>query len=208
MTEVGELLIGDAWGKRAIVTVTDSNTKTSTIQWEYDSDRFISDFHMVPVSDIYINVYDGYVDAPNLTIRSGTNVIWINSSSAPISIFSGRTTYNDFYANPDFNLYGDDFSSSVLQVGESFTFKFNSESTYYWFTYPSILTGEIASFSQRLTDRDQYVILENDGLESPYSSRIIRTNSYGNVNFSFGQQYLVNPRDVRCLANGNFLVST
>lgn len=207
-TEIGELLIADAWNKRAIVTITNSNSKASTIQWEYNSDRYVSDFHLVLQDTINIDVYDGYTTIDDLTIRSGTSVTWTNKSSAPISIWSGNTTYTDFYNNPDFNLYGDDFSSPVLDVGQTYTFKFNSESTYYWFAYPSILTGEISSYSQRIAERDQYIILENDGLESAFSSRVIKVDSYSNVLWTFGENYLVKPRDCRPLLNGNILIST
>ena len=183
-------------------------TVKHTIQWEYNSDRYVSDFHLVLQDTINIDIYDGYVTIDDLTIRSGTSVTWTNKSSAPISIWSGNTTYTDFYNNPDFNLYGDDFSSPVLDVGQTYTFKFNSESTYYWFSYPSILTGMISSYSQRIAERDQYIILENDGLESAFSSRVIRVDSYSNVLWSFGNGYLVKPRDCRPLLNGNILIST
>jgi len=208
ITGVGEILIADAWNKRAIITYTDPNSRESTIQWEYDSDRYISDFHLSIQDNIVINIYDGYIDINDLTIRSGSSVTWVNKSSIPISIWSGQTTYANFNANPDFNLYGDDFSSNMLQVGESFTFKFYSSSMYYWFAYPSILTGVITSVPQRITDRDQYIILENDGLDCPFSSRVIKSDSYGNILWNFGQGYLCKPRDARPLINGNVLIST
>jgi len=43
--------------------------------------------------------------------------------------------------NPNLNLYGEVFSSSVLQPGESYTFKFEEEGAYPWFVYPSIHEG-------------------------------------------------------------------
>jgi hypothetical protein len=207
-TELGELLIADSYNKKAIITKTNSLSKESMIQWEYNSDKYISDFHLILQDPIYIEIYDGYVSPNSLTIRVGSSITWINKSSSPISIWSGRTSYTDFYNNPDFNLYGNDFNSEVLQVGESYTFKFNSENIYYWFTYPSILTGVIYSYSNRITENDQYIILENDGLEGAYSSRVLKVDNYGNVLWSFGEGYLCKPRDARPLMNGNILIST
>jgi hypothetical protein len=95
-----------------------------------------------------------------------------------------------------------------LQVGESYIYKFNSENIYHWFTYPSILTGTIYSYSHRVTERDQYIVLENDGLDGAYSSRVLKVDSYGNVVWGFGEGYLCKPRDARPLINGNILIST
>lgn len=207
-TELGGLIIADSYNKRAIIVSTNPLNRESTILWQYNSDRFVSDFHQIQKDILTISIYDGYIDLTNLNIQNMQSVMWINRSSAPISIWSGQTTYDSFYSNPDFNLYGDDFHSEVLAVGESFTFKFNTLKTYYWFIYPSILSGKISVFSQGISDQNQYAILENDGLQSAFSSRIIKVNHYGNIIWSFGESYLVSPRDIRCLANGNILIST
>lgn len=203
-----ELLIADSVRKRAIVVHTNLETQFPTVEWQYDSDRYISDFHLVNQSDIVISITDGQIGETDLFARFGSTVTWQNDSSVPISIYSGYTTYDIFEADPDLNLYGSTFKSGTLQPGERYSFKFTEEGSYDWFVYPSILTAKVTITTQRLSDRDQYVVLENDGLESPFSSRVIRVDSWGNVVWSFGESYLVKPRDARPLVNNGVLIST
>ena len=202
-----ELLIGDSINKRAIISNTDLSTKQSKVIWEYNSDRFVVDFRLNIQSIKVIQINDGYVDTPISYISPGQEIKWTNNSASPVTIYSGLTTYEDFLGNPNLNLYGDDFKSSVLNSGDSYIFKFNQEGNYSWFTYPSILTGYINVTSQRLSEQDQFLILESDGLESPFSSRVIKVDSWGNAIWTFGEGYLVKPRDVRPLANNNVLIS-
>lgn len=206
--EDNELLVGDPYGKRAIITSTNSLSRTSTVQWEYNSDRYVSDFHLVIQDDIILEINDGSISESELFIREGSTIIWKNNSASPISIYSGTTSYDIFYQNPDLNLYGSEYYSSVLQPGETYSHKFNSIGISNWFVYPTILTGKITITSHRVSDRDQYIILENDGLDSPYTSRVIRVDSYGNIVWKFGEGYLVKPRDARPLLNNRVLIST
>jgi hypothetical protein len=45
-------------------------------------------------------------------------------------------------------------------------------------------------------------------LETPFSSRVIRVDSYGNIIWTFGNNYLVKPRDARPLLDNKILIST
>jgi len=201
---INELLIADSINKRAIIV----NTQTNKIIWEYESDRYIVDFHLNKQDEREISIYDGSVSSGLTYLKQGMNLIWKNESSIPVSIYSGYTTYDLFNLNPNLNLYGDTFKSPVLQPGESYSFKFNNEGEYPWFVYPSIITGEIKVTEQRLSVQDEYYILESDGLDSPFSSRLIKVDAWGNVVFEWGSGFLVKPRDVRPMLNNKVVIST
>ena len=168
----------------------------------------MSDFHIVVQDDVVIYVNDDAVSEAELFIRQGTNVIWENNSSQPISIYSGVTTYDQFQLDPDLGLYGNIFSSSTLQPGERFAYKFTSVRNYGWFAYPDILVGTVIVTKNRISSRDEFILLESDGLESPFSSRVMRVDAWGNPVWSFGESYLVKPRDARPLLNDRVLIST
>jgi hypothetical protein len=184
------------------------NTETPQIIWQYDSDRYVVDFHLNIQDTKTIELFDGSVSDSLIYLRQGMDLIWTNESASPVSVYSGFTSYDIFTANPNLNLYGELFSSGILEPGESYTFKFNDVGSYYWFTYPAIITGQIQVSSQRLSSQDQYLLLESDGLESPFSSRLVRLDNWGNVVWSFGEGYLVNPRDAKPLLNNRVLIST
>jgi hypothetical protein len=203
-----ELLIGDSVNKRAIITFTDLTTQVPTIEWQYDSDRFVPDFHIVPQEQRVIDIFDDSISESNIFVRQGTTVVWRNSSASPVTIYSGTTTAEIFAQDPDLTLYGDVFTSPVLDPGETYAFEFIDDGEFDWFVYPDILTGQINVTRQRLSSRDLYYILESDGLESPFTSRLIKVDSWGNILWSFGEGYLVQPRDVRPLLDGDILLST
>jgi len=203
-----ELLIADSIRKRAVISYTDLETKGTEIEWQYDSDRFIVDFHIVPQDQISVEIYDGSISEQTVFVRQGTTIVWKNSSSSPISIYSGSTSYDLFQLDPDLSIYGEKFISPVLNPGETWSFEFINDGEFDWFTYPDILTGEVNITKQRISSRDQYYILESDGLESPFTSRLIKVDSWGNVIYSFGESLLVKPRDVRSISNGKILIST
>ena len=203
-----ELLIGDSIRQRAIIVYTDLETEVPIIQWQYDSERFIVDFHIVPQEQTVIDINDDSISGDNIFIRQGSSVVWRNSSSSPVTIYSGTTTYDIFQQDPDLTLYGDKFTSPVLAPGETYSFEFINDGEFDWFVYPDILTGKVNVTRQRLSSRDLYYILESDGLESPFTSRLIKVDSWGNVLWSFGEGYLVKPRDIRPMLSGNILLST
>jgi hypothetical protein len=203
-----ELLIADSIRKRAIITYTNLESEKSIIEWQYDSDRYIPDFHIVPQEERVIDIFDDSISESSVYIRRGTTIVWRNSSSSPITIYSGSTNYDLFQQDPDLNLYGNNFTSSVINPGDSYSFNFITGGEFDWFTYPDILTGEIVVTNQRISSRDLYYLLESDGLESPFTSRLIKVDSWGNLLFSFGEGLIVKPRDVRPMLNGNVLLST
>ena len=203
-----ELLIGDSINQRAIITYTNLSTQLPVIEWQYDSDRYVVDFHMEPQGPRMIGIYNDHIGESLSYVRQGTSITWINNSSNPISIYSGTTNYESFNADPELNRYGNYFQSGILNTGDTFTFSFDIGGSFDYFIYPDILTGTINVTEQRLSSRDNFFILESDGKQSPFSSRLIKVDSYGNVIFSFGEGVLVAPRDVRVLSNGNLLIST
>ena len=202
-----ELLIGDSLRQRAIIVYTDVSTGVPEIQWQYDSDRYIPDFHIVPQEKRVIDIYDDSISEDNVFVRRGTTITWRNSSSAPVTIYSGTTSYELFQQDPDLNLYGSIFTSPVLDPGEMYSYEFIDDGEFDWFVYPDILTGQVNVTRQRLSSRDLYYILESDGEESPFTSRLVKVDSWGNVLWSFGEGYLVKPRDVRPMLSGNILLS-
>ena len=204
-----ELLIGDSYNKRAIITYADLDTEASKITWQFDSDRNVPDFHIILQDNVTISINDDAISESEVFIRQGTLVIWENNSASPVSIYSGTTTYDEFQLDQDLNLYGDVFESEVLQPGERYSYKFVECSEVNWFVYPEILTGSITVTKNRISSRDQFIVLESDNLESPFTSRVIKVDSYGNVLWSFGEGgYLVKPRDARVLLNDGVLIST
>jgi hypothetical protein len=153
-------------------------------------------------------VGDDAISDSNVFIRQGSLVVWQNNSVSPVSIYSGTTTYTQFQLDPDLNLYGDVFKSTVLQPGERYSYKFVTVGEYDWFVYPGILVGKINVTRNRISATDQFIILENDGLDSPFSSRVIKVDAWGNIVWSFGESYLVKPRDARPLLNSGVIIST
>jgi len=203
-----EILVGDSINKRALITFTDLETEKPLIEWEYNSDRFVSDFHIILQDDVVIELRDDSISDANVFVKQGTTVIWENTTASPVSVNSGTTTFDQFQLDPDLTLFGDIFRSPVLEPGERFAFKFAEVGEVNWFVYPSILTGKITVTRNRISSTDQFIILENDGLESPFSSRVIKVDSWGNVVYSLGESFLVQPRDASPLLNGGILIST
>ena len=203
-----EFLIADASDQRAIVTYSNLSTESSMIQWQYDSDRYVTDFQIVPRDAVTINIYDDSVSPQTTFIRQGTTVTWVNNSSSPVSVYSGTTTYDTFQEDPDLTNYGSVFYSPTLASGESYSFRFTSYGDFNWFVYPGIITAQVSVTQYRISSMDQYYVLESDGRESPFSSRLIKIDSWGNVLWAFGESFIVKPRDVRPMLNNKVLIST
>ncbi len=203
-----EFMIGDAFNKRAIITHADLDAETSQIIWQYDCDRYVSDFHIEMPEEIVISVGDSAITPSELYIKQGSLVKWTNNSSAPISIYSGSTDYDSFNLDPNLDQFGTQFESGVLGIGESYSFRFVSMGEYDWFVYPDILTGTVNITVNRFSSNDNFYVLENDGQESPFSSRVVKVDSWGNVLWSMGEGLMVKPRDARPMLNGKVLIST
>ena len=203
-----EILIADSFNKRAIIVYTNLDTGKPLIEFEYNSDRYVPDAHIIYQEAVTIEINDDSISPSEIFIRQGTTIIWENNSSKPVSIYSGTTTYDLFQLDPDLNLYGDLFSQTIA-VGDRFSYKFISGGEINYFIYPDILTGSVNVTKNRISNRDEFLLLESDNLESPFSSRLIRVDCYGNILWSFGEGgYLVKPRDVRPSFNDNLIIST
>jgi hypothetical protein len=203
-----EVMIADAIRQRAIIVHTDLQTQDPRIIWEYESDRLISDFQMVAQEERAISVTDSEADPDEISVRTGTTVVWHNDSSAPITIYSGKTTPATFAEDPDLSLYGDEFFSQELQPGEQYAKSFDSVEEVAWFAYPSIVTGLVNVTASRISASDQYLILEKDPKGSVFGSRVIRVDSWGNVIWTFGEGVLFDPKDVRPLEGNSVIIST
>lgn len=180
----------------------------SKVSWTYSSTKYVTGFYPISVETKEIQIDDDAIRNSNIYIRQGTTVKWLNNSCKPISIYSGKTDYDSFILDPNLNLYGYSFKSPVLQPGETWSYKFVSVEEYDWFVYPDILTGTISITKERLNADDQFLIVENDNLNAPFSSRIIKVDSWGNILWSFGEAYLIKPRNARSLINDSVIIST
>ena len=197
-----KLLVADSINKRAIIIDAIKNE----IIWEYKSSRYIVDFQICEKYHHEINIYDSHIDPLILYSGINANIKFINKSSIPISIYSGEIDPNNFSNN--LNDYGRRFKSEILSPEEKFEIILFNEGLFKWFSYPLLLNGEIKISNRKLSSQDEYYILESDGLETPFSSRLIKVDSWGNILWSFGEGYLVNPRDVRTVLSDHVLIST
>jgi len=189
-------------------TNVDVQANISKVIWEYQSDRYITGFYLSPteIKQVYIN--DDAIRDSQAWIRQGQTIEWVNQSSKPICVYSGKTNYDQFQLNPNLNLYGTIFKSEFLKPGDTFRYKFVTVGDYDWFVYPDIIPGRITTTRNRINPRDEFVVSENDNLQTPFTSRIIRIDAWGNVLWSFGEGYLVKPRDAKPLLNNGIIIST
>lgn len=185
----------------------DATLSSYNLIWEYSSDRFVNCFK-ITIPDISISITDGSSDPNSITVRKNSTITWINNSTAPIYVYSGKTTSELFAENPDLSLYGQEFVSPVINVGDSWSTTLYTYGTKDWFIYPSIVTGKITVNEQPIYDYDTFLISENDGLDYPFSSRIIKVNYNKEIVWSFGNGYLVRPRKAIPLNNNKVLIST
>jgi len=184
------------------------NVVTSTVIWQYNSSKYVVGFRLIPRENVTVSIRDDAISETDIFIRQGTLVTWENTSASPVSIYSGTTTYDQFQADPDLSLYGSVFQSGVLQPGDTYSYKFVSVNEHNWFVYPGILTGKVMVTRERLSSKDTYLVAESDGFNAPFSSRVMKLDSWGNVLWSFGESYLVKPRDARPLLNNGVIIST
>lgn len=197
-----EVLIADTQNNRAIIV----DTATNRIMWEYNSDRYIVDAHIVP-ADSNILVTSSQSTNNDMAINKNKTVIWTNNTDHIVTIYSGDIGDITNYADIDLDLYGDDFKSFAMNPSDRFAYKFTTEREYKWFSYPDLVKGDIMVSKIKAFSSDHFVILERDNLESPFTSRAIKIDVYGNIITEFGKGYLVKPSDARPLNNG-ILIST
>ena len=183
------VLVADSANNRVYISIVD----TGKIIWEYKSDRNIVDARMIKPSN-EIAITDSVLQYTNFFV-TGQEIVFKNDCSNNIKIYSGQTTKALFDLEPDLSQYGSLFTSPELSSGERFSYKFGTDGTYYWFAYPNIQTGTINSISN--VNFGNFVIIESDTLDSTYSSKAVKLDTYGNVIWEFGPGYEVNPKDVR-----------
>ena len=195
------ILIADAVNKRAIIV----NTLTNRVVWEYLSDRYIIDAHLIPQDPTTININQSNCASSDVIVNNGEIVIWENSTDSPITVYSGDISGIDT-TNLDVNLYGQDFESITLETGDRWSFRFNGIGDFSWFSYPNLYTGKIIVSNEYTSGNNQFIILESDSLESTYSSKVKKIDAWGNVLAEF--EGMVKPRDARPQLNNKVLIST
>jgi hypothetical protein len=200
------VLIGDSNRKRAIITSTDLELQSTFVAWEFLSNRYVVDVQPVWVGERIVDVGQSVAEPSELVVERDATIIWKNTSMIPITIYSGTTTSEQFAADPDLELFGDDFISQELQPGEGFSYTFYNLGTFNWFAYPTIVTGMVHVSASGVSPTDQYMIVENDGSESAFGNRVIKIDSWGNVIWSYGEGFLVNPKDVRTVPGGSSII--
>jgi plastocyanin len=201
------VLVGDSAGRQALVVSVDRNAAASDIVWAYESDRRVSDF--AKFEDAYKNIgydQDG-LSASDLSVPSGTVVTWTNNGTANIRIMSGSTDPESFAKDPDLSLYGAEFDSGVVAPGESFTFTFLNNGYFDYFVWPAIDTGNVTVSSYPVSIQDKFVIVENDPVSSSYSSRVIVVDSWGNVEWSFGDSIVRRIKDARPSGESGIIIT-
>ena len=202
-----ELFIADALNKRALVVELDTTARTSSIVWSYVSERVISDFNRVPDVENAITIDESGLSVSTSYIRRDLIVTWRNDTSETIRILSGATTYNQFYADPDFNFFGSEFDSGDILPGEYFTHRFINLGTYNYFVYPYIFTGKISVVETSITPNDQFVLAENDPSRSSYLNRVIKIDAWGNIIWSFGESFTATIKDAKPTANDEVIIT-
>ena len=192
----------------AVFSNTNVVLNLSQVIWEYKSSRYVTSFDIIPVQTKVIEVCDDAIRNSFVDIRQGETIQWVNNSSKPITVYSGKTSYDQFNLTKDLSVYGSEFTSPVLNPGETYSYKFVTVGSEDYFIYPDILVGRVTITRGRLNSDDEFIIAENDGFITPFSSRVIRVDSWGNILKSIGEGYMCNPRLAQPLINGNVLVST
>lgn len=195
-----EILVADAVNKRAMIV----DVSTQAVKWQYNSDRYVVSAHKITSDDVVIKILNPSDDG-DLLINQGQIVIWENTSLIPTVIYSGECT--DFGKSFNIKLYGDEFKSALLNQGERFAFKVSTAGEYYWFSYPNIVTGRILAFDAKVASENEFIIVESDGLESPFAGRVIKVDAWGNILMEFGKGYLVAPTSASPLLNNGVLIS-
>jgi hypothetical protein len=198
-----ELLVADSINKRAIIV----DMVEQRVKWEYVSDRYIFDAHYIP-HDINILVNDGTITLSDIVIGNNDYVTWVNNSSSDITIYSGDVDESSFDSSFDINQYGKYFKSEILHSGEVYTYKFEMEGKFGWFSYPVVNIGKVISSKCKISPLDYFIITEGDGNDSAFTNRVIKVNCYGDSKWTYGEGYLVKPRDARPIINNKIIIST
>jgi len=197
-----EILIAD--NKRAIIV----DVLTQQVKWEYNSDRYVVDAHIILQDNVTIKINNSDYVSEDIIVNKGQTVIWENELSTPIVIYSGDISDVDITVDFDGDLYGDVFKSITLNQGDRWAYKFDEEAEISWFSYPNNYVGKIVVSDYKISSANQYIILESDGKESPFTGRVVKVNCWGDILWSFGGNgFMVLPRDARSMLENKVIIS-
>ena len=201
------ILIGDASGNRAIVSTIDTESQTTSVVWEYSSDRIISDFSRVPNTIFEVTVSDSGLSSSESFIQRDSSMTWINNTTENIRVLSGSTTPNQFAADPDLSIYGDDFDSGIIAPGEMYSHRMIDYGTFDYFVWPAISTGKIQVTNSPVSPHDKFTLVENDVTSSSFDNRVAMIDAWGNVEWTFGESILGRIKDARPLSGIEVVVT-
>jgi len=197
-----EILIADSINQRAIII----DTLTNRIKWEYNSDRYVLDAHIIPTATVTLNL--SVPSYNNIVINQNQIIIWSNDTAVSTMIYSGDVSVADMNeASFDPESYGTDFKSILLQPTERWAYKFSSIGEFNWFSYPTKTVGKILVSNTKISSTNQFIIVKGDGLNSSNTGEVMKIDAWGNVLNYFGNGYLVRPTDARVTLNGKVIVS-
>ena len=198
-------VMADSSNNRAIIS--HASNDGVRLLWQYDSDRYVVDCMPDVQDSVTISIGNGTAIPNTVPVNNGTLIVWRNDATVPVSIYSGSTTPELFAVDPYLNKYGKEFYGQI-NPGETYSYRINGYGTHNWFVYPWIITGSILVAEQYIGDNSNFYLLESDGLATPYTSRAIRIDTWGNVLWSFGTGLLIQPHDIRPMNDGRILIST
>jgi len=202
-----ELFIADPNGRRAMVIELDQTNMTSSVIWQYDSDKLISDFNRVPTGSGIVSVSSAAIQPSLLYVRRDSSVTWYNNSNETIRILSGTTTAAQFALDPDLDLFGDEFDSGDILPGEYYSSSFLNIGTFDYFVYPFIYTGKVSVIETSITPDDSFILAENDPSGSSYLNRVIKVDAWGNILWSFGESFASLIKSAKPTDSGEIIIT-
>jgi hypothetical protein len=202
-----ELFIADPYGKRAAVIKLDTTEMTSSVLWQYDSDKLVSDFNRIPDPSAVINVNTASLASIEDYLRRDSVVTWYNNTNDTVRILSGTTTSAQFDLDPDFDLFGDEFDSEEILPGEFFSHRFINFGTFNYFVHPFIHVGKIHVINTSITPDDNFIIAENDPSGSSYLNRVIKIDAWGNIVWSFGESFVSTIKGAKPTSSGEIIIT-
>lgn len=202
------LFVSDPVNKRAAIF----DTITKKVIWEYCSDRPIIDFvpskPSTPVN-VSISTVSGStaISPADVNVRLGQELIWKNSTSSEIGIYSGNVDPTDKIDLIDLKQHQSPFYIPSIGAGEKYGKVFYEVGKLQYFLYPSLTNGTIY-VHQGWTDlSSSFYILETDGKDSLFGSRLVQVDVYGNTLWTFGDGYMLSPKEVQALLEDKALLS-
>lgn len=195
-----EILVANT--KNKFVSLYDFKNRVE--KWRYSSTHYIVSANRALSMDKDIYVRDDAPSSSEVFTRQNSTITWKNSSASPISIISGVADKDNF--DKTLSIYGKTFNSGKLNPGETFSYAFTEVRDYPWFVYPCFFGGNIHVTRDYTTTFDEFVIMESDDLISPFTTRIVKLDSWGNVLWSFGEAYMTKNKVLQVLRDNKILI--